>query len=1375
MVAKTWGLIVSLLSGAVIFNPHLVYGQEIRIDRTTDTNITVDGNNILINGQTLSADGKNLFHSFQEFGLTSDQIATFFTNPDIQNILTRITGGNPSQINGLLQVVGGNSNLFLMNPGGIIFGQGASLNVPADFTATTATGMGFDGGVFSAIGSNDYQNLLGNPHSFVFSQDNIGSIINQGNLTLSTGQNLSLVGGNVINTGTIETSGGKINIQAVEGTSRVKITPEGSLLSLEVDFPKDEQGNIVGFTPQNLPSLLTGSNIEGVTVDDGEVRVNNSLIPQGQGNAIASGTISTANYGGMGGEITILGKNVGAIASTITADGQTGGGNIKIGGDMMGQGTIPNASVTYISPDSNISANAITQGDGGNVIIFAQDFARINGNLSATGGTIAGDGGFIETSGLKSFSITSVPDIKAFNGQGGEWLIDPFNLEIVDGGILTNINDDDNSFVAEGDSAILPVQSIKSALGSGDVKISTGVGGTQQGNITWNDTAILSYETDDNNTLTLEASGNINFNGSIQPSSTTDFLNIIFNADVDGNDLGDININTGSSIVTAGGSITLTGENIKINPPLNSSGGNIFVNANNAILAEEINSSGLLLGGNIELTAGGNITTTQITANSLSSAGNGGNITISSGKNVETSDIESKTDGVMGNSGIITIEAEENILTGNIISEASDGDAGDISITSFTQNIETQDIISSSLNSDADGISINASKGNITTENIVSGSLVSSGNIILNGGGSIVVNTIDASSDLSAGNISITTGNKFRALGEIEPSNVSLQSNGASGSGGNISITYSELLSSDFTFDVNVGALIFDTANGTRGTIEAGSARIPEGGDDPESFTEPVTISGSAGGSITTSFDVEPLNPQTPPTPPPTTTPIPEPEPEPIPEPDPEPIPEPDPEPIPEPEPIDPQSELLSSLIQSNQSDPSNSQTSYGPTVGENIPINGEESLLILSIDQAKEILTTIENKTGVKSGFIYVSFSPRNYQPISLDDDMARREAQKTNEFSLVLNDVPNIDPVTDVQELDDTELDILIITAEGNPLRVTVPVSREDVSNSVNSLWLNVSDIFDQNDRYRADATQIYQWLMEPLEELLSEREIENLVFMLPNEMRFLPLAVLYDQKTDEYLVEKYSLSLTPSINLNDNDYSPLADRNLLAMGASTFEDQLITPLPAAGIELPTISQVWQGEDQLRQDLFTSDSFTLDNIRRNLSQNSYGIVHFGTHGEFNTIQADLSYIQLYNDRLNLNELRTLGLNDLGVELLVLSACNTAFGNEMAELGFAGLAVQAGVKTALGSVWQVSDTGTLALMTSFYGQLRNDTIKAEALRQAQLNLLRGETRKTDDGDTIVTPSVNISLGELPEVSQQSEDFSHPFYWAPFTMIGSPW
>jgi len=146
-----------------------------------------------------------------------------------------------------------------------------------------------------------------------------------------------------------------------------------------------------------------------------------------------------------------------------------------------------------------------------------------------------------------------------------------------------------------------------------------------------------------------------------------------------------------------------------------------------------------------------------------------------------------------------------------------------------------------------------------------------------------------------------------------------------------------------------------------------------------------------------------------------------------------------------------------------------------------------------------------------------------------------------------------------------------------------------------------------------------------------------------------------------------------------------------------------------------------------------------------------------------------------LYDSRLNITEMRRLGLDNPLVDLMVLSACETAFGNEVAELGFAGLAVQAGVKTALGSVWQVSDTGTLALMTDFYSKLKNTTTKAEALRQAQLDMLKGKVYKTSDGNTIVTPNLDISLEGLPDTSRFPEDFSHPFYWAPFTMIGNPW
>ena len=122
----------------------------------TNTVVTPNGNRYDISGGSLSGDRANLFHSFTQFGLSEGQTANFLTNPNIQNILGRITGGNPSLINGLIKVTGGNSNLFLMNPAGMIFGPNASLNVPGSFNASAATGIGFGNNQwFSAIGNNN--------------------------------------------------------------------------------------------------------------------------------------------------------------------------------------------------------------------------------------------------------------------------------------------------------------------------------------------------------------------------------------------------------------------------------------------------------------------------------------------------------------------------------------------------------------------------------------------------------------------------------------------------------------------------------------------------------------------------------------------------------------------------------------------------------------------------------------------------------------------------------------------------------------------------------------------------------------------------------------------------------------------------------------------------------------------------------------------------------------------------------------------------------------------------------------------------------------------------------------------------------------------
>ncbi|NES80933.1 MAG: CHAT domain-containing protein [Moorea sp. SIO2B7] len=120
----------------------------------------------------------------------------------------------------------------------------------------------------------------------------------------------------------------------------------------------------------------------------------------------------------------------------------------------------------------------------------------------------------------------------------------------------------------------------------------------------------------------------------------------------------------------------------------------------------------------------------------------------------------------------------------------------------------------------------------------------------------------------------------------------------------------------------------------------------------------------------------------------------------------------------------------------------------------------------------------------------------------------------------------------------------------------------------------------------------------------------------------------------------------------------------------------------------------------------------------------------------------------------------------------MVLSACRTALGDEEAELGFAGLAIAAGVKSTLGSLWYVSDEGTLALMTRFYEELKQAPVKAEALRQAQLAMLRGEVRTTNG--QILTRNGNINLP--PNLANLGgAQLSHPYYWSAFTLIGNPW
>jgi len=416
----------------------------------TGTTVILNGNQFDVSGGSLSGDGTNLFHSFQQLGLNAGEIANFLSNPQIQNILGRVVGGDASVIDGTIQVSGGTSNLYLLNPAGMVFGPNAGLNVPASFTATTANGMEFPGGWFDATGANAYSTLNGTPNQFAFTAANPGSVVNRGQLSVPAGKDLVLLGGNAVNTGVLSAPAGRIVLSAVPGEHLVRISQEGMALSLEVSSlatgdPDHPQLNSPLSTPLSLPQLLTAGNLDPapeIAVDaDGTVRLTGSglALPDGAGLAIASGTLDASGIAGQmggqtngqtGGQIAILGEKVGLISANIDASGPAGGGTVWAGGGYQGQENLPNAAHTFVSNDSTINVDAGETGTGGTAILWADRITQFHGSISARGGSNAGDGGFVEVSGKESLAFNGGVDVTAANGQDGTVLLDPRDIII---------------------------------------------------------------------------------------------------------------------------------------------------------------------------------------------------------------------------------------------------------------------------------------------------------------------------------------------------------------------------------------------------------------------------------------------------------------------------------------------------------------------------------------------------------------------------------------------------------------------------------------------------------------------------------------------------------------------------------------------------------------------------------------------------------------------------------------------------------------------------------------------------------------------------------------------------------------------------------
>ncbi|MDX2214675.1 MAG: CHAT domain-containing protein [Oculatellaceae cyanobacterium bins.114] len=271
------------------------------------------------------------------------------------------------------------------------------------------------------------------------------------------------------------------------------------------------------------------------------------------------------------------------------------------------------------------------------------------------------------------------------------------------------------------------------------------------------------------------------------------------------------------------------------------------------------------------------------------------------------------------------------------------------------------------------------------------------------------------------------------------------------------------------------------------------------------------------------------------------------------------------------------------------------------------------------------------------------------------------------------------------------------------------------------------------------QSTAQQVYNWLINPLETSLADNQVNTLVFVLDGALRNIPMAALFDGQ--HYLVEKYGIALAPGLQLFTP--RPLPQEQLQVLVAGLSESRYgFSPLNYVEAEVEQI------QTEVPTQVLFNETFTESLFQNAINAFPYPIVHIATHGQFSS-NADQTFILAWDKPINVNELNTL-LRSTGsnraeaIELLVLSACQTATGDRRAALGLAGVAVRAGARSTIASLWSLDDESGAAFMSEFYQQLTSGSIsRAEAVRQAQIKLLT------------------------------NNQFRHPRYWAPYVLLGN--
>lgn len=282
------------------------------------------------------------------------------------------------------------------------------------------------------------------------------------------------------------------------------------------------------------------------------------------------------------------------------------------------------------------------------------------------------------------------------------------------------------------------------------------------------------------------------------------------------------------------------------------------------------------------------------------------------------------------------------------------------------------------------------------------------------------------------------------------------------------------------------------------------------------------------------------------------------------------------------------------------------------------------------------------------------------------------------------------------------------------------------------------------------KPQGKKLYDWIVGPFAAELEKAQIKRLVFIQDGILRSIPMAALYDG--EKFLVQKYAIATTPSLNLTNPSAFSTEDLQILAFG-------LTQSVEVEGETFPALANVEEEIESITarfsdSKTFLDGNFTQQSLQAELNQTLYPIIHIATHAKFGTVPEDTFLVMGNSQKLIITQLedkirRVSGRED-SVELLALTACDTAVGDERAVLGLGGIAARAGVKSTLASLWAIQDESTKILVDHFYSRLESGVSKSEALQAAQLELIQAQT----------TEAIN-------------DDYAHPYYWAPFILIGN--